>query len=120
MSELGLGLHGSLHRGFVGGRTGRFLAAEVAKLAELARQQHPGSQTRHPGTAEARTDQGRRAAGQRDSMSGDVLDSPSLLNGLRPAEVALHARKEALHARQGTLKALLGQLFFWVVLPLHQ
>jgi len=40
MSELGKGLEGSLHRGFVGGRTARFLAAEVAKLAELARQQH--------------------------------------------------------------------------------
>ena len=33
-------LHGSLHRGFVGGRTARFLAAEAAKLANLAREQH--------------------------------------------------------------------------------
>lgn len=40
MSALGEGLEGSLHRGFVGGRTARFLGAEVAKLAELARQQH--------------------------------------------------------------------------------
>lgn len=40
MSKIGLGLEGSLHRGFVGGRTARFLAAEVGKLAELARQQH--------------------------------------------------------------------------------
>lgn len=40
MSTLGEGVEGSLHRGFVGGRTARFLGAEVAKLADLARQQH--------------------------------------------------------------------------------
>ncbi len=40
MSDIGTGLHGSLHRGFVGGRTARFLAAEAAKLANLAREQH--------------------------------------------------------------------------------
>jgi len=40
MSDIGEALKGSLHRGFVGNRTARFLACEVAKLAELARQQH--------------------------------------------------------------------------------
>ena len=40
MSDVGTGRKGSLHRGFAGGRTVRFLAAEVAKLAEVARQQH--------------------------------------------------------------------------------
>jgi len=40
MSDIGTGRAGSLHRGFVGGRTARFLAAEVAKLADLAREQH--------------------------------------------------------------------------------
>lgn len=40
MSDIGTNLHGSLHRGFVGGRTARFLAAEAAKLANLAREQH--------------------------------------------------------------------------------
>ena len=40
MSDVGADLRGSLHRGFVGGRTARFLAAEVGKLAELARERH--------------------------------------------------------------------------------
>lgn len=40
MSDIGAGVEGSLHRGFVGNRTARFLAAELAKLAELARVQH--------------------------------------------------------------------------------
>jgi molecular chaperone Hsp33 len=45
MSDIGSGCKGSLHRGFAGGRSVRFLATSIAQIAELARQQHQLSDT---------------------------------------------------------------------------